>query len=35
MMKDRSGSIRRFEEIIDREVERHPHNQPLLEAFGK
>ncbi|OPY13399.1 MAG: formate dehydrogenase accessory protein FdhE [Syntrophus sp. PtaB.Bin138] len=33
MMKDRSGSIRRFEEIIDREVERHPHNQPLLEAF--
>jgi FdhE protein len=33
IMIDNSGTIGILEEIFDREIERHPHSQPLLEAF--
>jgi len=32
-MKKESCTMERLEEIIDREIERHPASQPLLEAF--
>lgn len=32
-MKDESGTRERLEEILDRESDRHPSSQPLLEAF--
>ncbi len=32
-MSEPSGNTGRLEEIIDREMDRHPHSQPLLEAF--
>jgi len=33
MIIDENESIGRLEEIIDREIERHPHSQNLLDAF--
>ncbi|ABC76027.1 formate dehydrogenase accessory protein FdhE [Syntrophus aciditrophicus] len=32
-MKDEIVKIEKLEDIIDREMERHPHSQPLLQAF--
>jgi len=33
MLRDENENIGRLGEIVDREIERHPHSQNLLEAF--